>query len=338
MSKSLGSLVNPFFFHIYIEKAALENTMTKRLTAKYPNSRIIYINSYKEVFCRRNQSFNMQKYASSLIIALADKDCIYQGARMCQSFGNEHFYYTSPVMNCIYDCEYCFLSGFYMSAYITVFVNTEAVFNQVRQLLTRHPVYLCVSYSTDLLAVENIFGYCKEWIEFAANNKNIRIEIRTKSANYNAIRELKPTDNVILAWTLSPSEIISAYEKHTPTLASRLSAIKQAAADGWKVRLCFDPIIYCDDWETVYGRLIKETFAEIDAQNIYDISTGVFRVSSDEYKAMKKQNPYSVITRYPYIKHNGAYSYEPEKSKQLLDFIITNISMYCSKEIFIWNQ
>ena len=54
-------------------------------------------------------------------------------------------------MNCIFDCEYCYLKGMYPSANIVVFVNLEDIFAEVAQKLENHSLYLCVSHDTDLL-------------------------------------------------------------------------------------------------------------------------------------------------------------------------------------------
>ena len=53
-----------------------------------------------------------------------------------------------------------------------------------------NPVYLCISYETDILAFEEIVPYTSAWIEFA-RNPNLIIEIRTKSNQYKLIRNLK---------------------------------------------------------------------------------------------------------------------------------------------------
>ena len=59
-------------------------------------------------------------------------------------------------MNCIYDCEYCYLKGMYQSAHLVIFVNLEDIFAEVKKIIAQHEMYLCVSYDTDLLALEEI--------------------------------------------------------------------------------------------------------------------------------------------------------------------------------------
>lgn len=57
----------------------------------------------------------------------------------------------------------------YPSANIVVFVNLEDIFAEVERVLENHPLYLCVSYDTDLLALEPLIGFVQEWCAFAAN-------------------------------------------------------------------------------------------------------------------------------------------------------------------------
>lgn len=218
-------------------------------------------------------------------------------------------------MNCIYDCEYCYLQGMYSSANVVVFVNIEDIFTEVKRILKDHPVYLSISYDSDILAIENILGYSRKWINFAKNFKNLKIELRTKSSNFKAIEDIKPQENVILGWTLSPKEVIEKYENKTPYLKDRILSIKHAIDKGWKVRLCFDPILYIENWREGYKNLIESTFKELNIEKIEDISIGTFRVSKDYLKKMKKGRRDSIIINYPFETINGVCSYSSELSK-----------------------
>ena len=106
---------NPFFSHIYVEKAVCGHPRTERILKRFPDARVIVIDHYKDVFCRRGQDFILQQRSQKLILAANRGKLLYKGAAVCQSFGNENFYYTSCMMNCVYDCEYCYLKGMYPS-------------------------------------------------------------------------------------------------------------------------------------------------------------------------------------------------------------------------------
>lgn len=326
------NLYNPHFSHIYVEKEALNHPNTKKILEHFNKAKIIEIDHYKDVFSRGKQKYNMQKNSIKMILAVKKDNLIYEGAKVCEDFGNSHFYYTSTMMNCIYNCEYCYLQGMYSSANVVVFVNIEDILKKVESLLKKHPVYLCISYDTDILAFENVLGYGRKWIEFTKKHKDLNIELRTKSANFKAIEDLEPPQNMILAWTLSPKEIIKNYEKRTPSLELRIASIKTAIDKGWKVRVCFDPMLYTKKWKEYYRKLIEKVFNEIPKDKVYDVSIGVFRVSKDYLKIMRKNRKDSVILNYPYKVEDGVCSYPEELSKEMTQYLYDLIKKYISEE------
>ncbi len=325
------------FSHIYIEETILKHPRVQTILKHFPDARQILIRHYKDVFCRPKQNLPMQKSTPMLILARKEQNLIYEGAPVCQNFGYKNFYYTSCIMNCIYCCDYCYLQGMYPSGNLVIFINLEDIFQAIEEKLKHSDIYLCISYDTDLLALEGLTGYVKEWIAFAGKHPGLTIEIRTKSASFSTIELLKPIDNVTLAWTLSPQVIVEKYEHHTLSFSSRLSAAKSALKKGWPVRLCFDPMIYTSDWKYVYQDMVTQVFKEIDGRKIQDASVGIFRVSKAYLKKMRKQNPDSSVLFYPYCVHNGVYEYEEVLAKQMVTFLIQELSKYIpSENIFSW--
>ncbi|QEK10969.1 radical SAM protein [Crassaminicella thermophila] len=330
------NLWNADFSHIYIEKRAVNHPNTQKILSHFSKANLIEIDHYKDVFCRRHQSFSLQKKSIKIILAVRNDHFIYEGAKPCEDFGNAHFYYTSSMMNCIYNCEYCYLQGMYPSANIVIFVNIEDTFEAVKKLLKKHPVYLCISYDTDLLAFEGITSFVREWIKFAKNYKDLIIELRTKSANFKAIKDIQPLENIILAWTLSPDEIIRLHEEKTPSLQARLKSIKEAMENGWNVRICFDPLLYTKNWKEQYESCIEQTFEILPHHKIHDVSVGVFRVSKDYLKKMKKERSTSKLLAYPFCFNDGMASYSEKHAKQMINFVYEKVSEYIPKsKIFI---
>ena len=127
-----------------MERAAAEHPVTERILARFPHAAVILIEHYKDVFCRRGQDYVLQHGAQNLILAKKRGTLLYEGAPVCQSFGNDNFYYTSCVMNCVYDCEYCYLKGMYPSGNLVIFVNLEDIFAETKRRLAGRPMYLCV--------------------------------------------------------------------------------------------------------------------------------------------------------------------------------------------------
>ncbi len=337
MTNYENNLYNKPFTYIYVEEQAYEYADTLRILNNFPDAHIIPIKHYKDVFNRKNQNPIAQKNAPALILAVQKETFIYPGAPVCQSFGNEHFYYSSLVMNCIFDCEYCYLQGMYPSAYPVIFVNIEDCFKKLSELLKVHPIYLCISFDTDLLAFENITGFAAKWINYCKDNPSLTIEIRTKSANFKAIHNLDIPNNVILAWTLTPDYVINNFEHKTPSLDMRIQAVCQAVDKGCKVRLCFDPVLFFDDYQAEYSRFFKYIFAKINPDKINDVSFGAFRVSCDYLKKMRKLRPTSLVLWYPYDTSNGVAGYDTNLNEELISFFKKELANYISDDkIYIW--
>lgn len=330
---------NPFFSHIYVEKSVQNHPRAREILAKFPSAEIIEIGHYKDVFCRSGQNHTFQRRSQKLILAAKTGTLIYRGAPVCQNFGNDYFYYTSCIMNCIYDCEYCYLKGMYPSANIVIFVNLEDIFAETEEILKEHPLYLCVSYDTDLLALEKITGYADEWSRFADRHKNLKIEIRTKCANRNFFMEQKPHSGVIYAFTLSPQAVAEEYERHVPSFLERLSCAAKAVAAGFSVRLCFDPMIYIPNWRRHYDEMLEKVFSAIDMGRILDVSVGTFRISQDYLKKMRKQEQDSAIAWFPYQNENGFYHYPNALMEQMEQYLTGRLKEKITEEkIFLWRE
>jgi spore photoproduct lyase len=217
---------------------------------------------------------------------------------------------------------------------VVVFVNIEDIFEEVKNMLKEHSVYLCTSYDTDMTAFESLTHYTKEWINFASNvyDNKLLIEIRTKCANENVWKENKANENVIVAFTISPDETIQLYEHKTPSLDSRLKCINTAIDNGYKVRLCFDPIIYCKEFEKKYKEFTDYVFSKVNADKIYDCSAGSFRISKEYMKIMRKNNESSVVINYPYENIDGYYQYPKEIQEKIKDISLNSIGKYLPKD------
>lgn len=331
-SKNKSSyLFNNRFSHIYVEKKILNNKNTLQILSKFKDTKIIEIDNYKEVFSSNNQDFHLQKLGQKLILASNKPNMVYKGAIVCESFENDNFYYTSSIINCVFDCEYCYLQGVYSSGNIVIFVDIEKVFEEVEELYKKlKTLYLCVSYDTDLLAIENICGFSEKWYYFIEDKKDLKIELRTKSNNIDKFLNLKPLDNFIIAFTLSPENLALKNEKYTASFKNRVKAIKELQEKGWKVRICIDPLIYTDNFEKSYSQMIKYLFSEIDKEKVIDISIGVFRISKEYLKKMRNQNQNSKILYYPFECIDGVYTYSDKIKSYMINFIKEQFLKYIS--------
>lgn len=321
-----------------MEEAAYTHPRTQMILSRYPSAEIIRIRDYKHVFNRPRQASSLQKQAPDLILAVADKPCVYPGAAVCQSFGEEHFYYTSCVMNCPYDCEYCYLQGMYPSGNVVIFVNLEDTFAAVDELLSKHPLYLCISFDTDLLALEGLTGFLKEWCDFLASRPKLTVEVRTKSAAVTAVRSLPVLPNMIFAVTVSPEEVIERFEHSVASFSGRMDLIQLILHEKRQLRLCFDPMIAVRNWQDAYTRMFMAITKSIPAENVRDVSVGSFRISADYLKNMRRNRPCEV-TAYPYTLTEGVYHYDEALLSAMNRLAETMLTSWIAKDkIFFWEE
>ena len=325
------------FSVVYVEEAAMEHPRTKAILSRLPRAEVIPCRNYREIFARPRQAPTRQKQSQALILAVSADAAIYDGAPVCQDFGNRHFYYTSCVMNCIFDCEYCYLQGMYPCGHIVVFVNLEDTFAALDAVLAKHEAYVCISYDTDLLALEPLLATTADWMHFAASRPGLTLELRTKCAAVPMLRALPALDNVILALTLSPESVIRAYEHHTPSLAARLAFASEALALGWPVRLCFDPMLAVPDAESVYRTMFETVADALPVSQIRDASVGVFRISGEYLRLMRRRRP-CAVTYYPYVLTDNVYGYPEEIASRLLTIAREYLLQYFPEDrLFFWS-
>ncbi len=322
------------FRHIYIEEEILNHPKTISILEKNPNSQKIIIKNYKTFFNRANQNFQIQKQDMKLILAKKKDNFLYDGSDFSNNFGNKNFYYNTLILNCVYNCEYCYLQGMFNSGNIVIFVNIEDFFSSTK-LKLNDDMFLCISYETDLLAFEELTGFVREWILFSYDFSNLKIELRTKSNLFNQISDLKPNPNFILAWTLSPEIVIKLHEEKTPTLNRRIESIQEAIKLGWSVRICLDPILHFENWKFEYTNLIKIIFEKIEIDKLLDISIGTFRINKDFLKKMKKLRPDSKILHYPFQLENEATYKKTKKDEILFELKQILIQKFSEEKIYL---
>jgi spore photoproduct lyase len=322
--------------HIYVEKRVREHPRTKQILSRFEKSEVVWIDHYKDIFNRRGQDRISQQQSKSLILAAKEDHFFYEGAPVCQDFGNENFYYCSTMMNCVYDCSYCYLKGMYPSGHLVIFVNLEDYFKELEVKLKKRSMYICVSYDADLLALEPVAGYAAQWAEFASRHDNLTLEIRTKSANPAMWDKLPVLSNVIYAFTVSPQRIVDECEHGTPSAEARLRCCCEGLKRGYPVRLCFDPMIYLPTWREDYASLLVDCdriFSEYNVKmsELSDVSVGCFRISQDYMKAMRRLLPCDAVVQFPYVNHEGYYGYPPKLKQEMEKYLIGELEKRIDK-------
>ena len=316
---------------IYIEKQIKDHQRTKEILSKFKKKLdIIYCDHYGEIFNIKSQNFRIQKKKPALILAKKIGKKLHK-IPSSFSIGGKENYYFSHMLNCIYDCEYCFLQGKHMSAHYLLFVNYEDFFIEIEKKIKQNRFeksYFFSGYDCDSLAFDGITGFIESFFPIFQKNKNGILELRTKSTQIHKILKYKPIDNCIIAFSFTPENISKLIEHKTPSVKKRIVAMKKLANAGWKLGLRFDPIIPACNFAKIYENLFKNIAANINEKDIHSISFGMMRFPKKMFKRMNKENSNKRILSLSLENRKGIYTYKEKMENKLENIIVSKLRKY----------
>lgn len=318
------------FPHIYIEEAISTHSTTQSILSHFPKASIVLCERYTEIFNRKKQNFRLQKQKPALILAKKFQNYVLKTPEG-YGIGGKNNYYFSHMMNCIFDCRYCFLQGMYNSANYVIFVNFEDFSEAIRQKMGDEPTYFFSGYDCDSLALEPITNFIEQFLPLFKEKEQAFLELRTKSTNISFLKRSPPLSNVICAFTLSPQEIVTEYEHKTPSLAARLNALKQLQDLGWPIGLRFDPLLYCENFKAIYRNFFQEVFTSLNPDKIHSLTLGVFRLPKPFFKKMVKLYPEEKLLAIVQEEGNSV-SYTDSLSQEMRGFCEELLLQYMKPE------
>ena len=300
---------------IYIEEAIKDHPRTQRILQRVGKSaNIISCKRYSEVFNPKAQNFRLQKQKPALILA-EKKGQFALPTPEGFGIGGSQNYYFSHMLNCLYDCRYCFLQGMYSSANYVLFVNYEDFMEDIKAVAEQHAdetLYFFSGYDCDSLAFEPVTHFLKDFLPFFAEQSNAILELRTKSANISALLRFDPFPNCIAAFSFTPDVISKQVEHKVPSVAKRIAAMAQLADKGWQVGLRFDPLIYAEDYQEQYAQLVDSIFQQVSGSAIHSVSIGPLRFPAKMYQKLVKLYPEDKLLAHPLEKRKNHFSYKEE--------------------------
>ena len=280
------------FETVYIEEDTKEDKNTIDILGRIKFKNLIYCKSYSEIFNPQNQNFRIQKVNPNIILAKKKKNFIMNTPKDF-TIGFKENYYFSHMLNCIYDCKYCFLQGMFNSANFVIFTNFYDFINEIKKKSSNKSQKLCFfsGYDCDSLALEKITNFLKVFLKSFEKINNAYLEVRTKSANIDVFKRLKPMKNVIVAYSLNPEIIVKEFEQKTPTLKKRINSIKYLQKLGWHVGLRFDPLINYSKNKLTYKNFFEYVFGKIQVEKIHSVTTGHFRMPNNFFNKLVNIRP-----------------------------------------------
>lgn len=318
--------------YIYIEEEIFDHPRTRKIVERYPDATVIACERYGSVFNSNAQNFRIQKKSPSLILAKKNSGRILE-TPVGYGIGGNNNYYFSHMLNCLYDCRYCFLQGMYRSAHYVVFVNYEDFLDEITQISAQktEPAWFFSGYDCDSLAMEPVTGFMDYALEKFSALNNAHLEIRTKSTQIRTLLNRDAFDQCVVAYSFTPPKIADALEHKVPTFEKRINAAAKLQKLGWNIGLRLDPLIYTESFETDYSSMLKTLFEKLDARQIHSVSYGPFRLPRDFFKKMVKLYPREKLFAGPLTENGKMVSYEKDLEDRCQNYLHNELLKYISQ-------
>ncbi len=324
---------------IYVEKEVENHPRTRRFLTRFSQSTKVLINRYSEIFNRSGQNFRLQKNLSSLIIAKKYGKFLHEIPKN-YGIGKERNFYFSHLLNCPYDCQYCFLQGLYRSSFFVWFINYEDFQEEIAHVIkqSEKSATFFTGYDGDSLAMEQTTYFIKDFLPFIASVPNAEFELRTKSVLVNPLLHCAPLNNCIIAYSLNPETISKNIETKTPPLKARLKSLIKLQTAGWPIGLRFDPIILHENFAKEYIPFFQNVLQSIDVKRLHSVTLGSFRLPPDVYRNMRKNSPHDKLLA-TLTRQNGFFAYPAAIEQKMIDQSLGEILRFVPKEkVFLCND
>lgn len=287
------------FKKIFIESGVEKYESTQKILKQFPLAQKIKIENHEDIFGKVKKPYLLKRNQLNLFLA-SKKGSLVKETPSAYGFTSQFHYYFIHSYNCIYECNYCYLQGYFHSPDIVLFLNHDEIFQEVIRLARVHklngevPWFHSGEYS-DSLALSHLTGETSHIYQTFRQIPEARLELRTKSVNIKEILKQDPLSNVYITFSLAPHVRIVENEHKTPSLALRLAAMQKLWQQGHKVGVHLDPMIWSEDMFGLYENFFLDLNAHVPMDQIEYFSLGVVRFTKDVFAQVQKNYPESIF-------------------------------------------
>ncbi len=310
------------FEKVLVEKDILNSPHTQHILNKLKHNDPILINKVDEIWGKVKKPYLQKRENLNLFIGKKRGTLVKQAPDAYGLNGDPHFYFIHSY-NCIYECQYCYLQGYFNTPDLVLYVNHDEIIKEIETTLDQHPnAWFHAGEFSDSLALNHITNEWSQYWDFFKARPEAKLELRTKSVNIKNILSLEPLKNVLLTFSLSPDEPSKEFDLKTPSTKARIKAIKKLSDSNFQLGIHFDPIIYSEDIEKIYSNLVDQLLENTNLDQINYFSLGVVRYTKDVYRQVESNYPDSKLHAHPYIK---SFDNKIRYSKPMRNWLLSTV-------------
>ncbi len=245
------------------------------------------------------------------------------------------YYNMNLHTGCPYCCSYCILQAYLETKEPLFFTNFEDMEKELAEA-SQSFKYLRIGTGelSDSLALDHQTNYSQKILAIFEKFPGILFEFKTKSTHVeNILKYREKLNNIVMAWSLNPQEVVEREELLTPGLFSRLKAIEKIQQQGYKIAIHFDPIVFFKGWEAAYLDLIKAISKIIFPSRIAWWSLGALRFPYSLREYIFKHRDSRLFEGELIKGHDGKYRYFKPLRLELFHYTRQKIQSLISQEV-----
>ncbi len=210
------------------------------------------------------------------------------------------------VQQCGFGCSYCSIQNFY---------HDEVLFvENLKERLETLPLpegtwHIGTGQASDSLMWGNLFGILETLAHFAHNNPSIVLEMKSKAARVDWLKEISFPKNVLFTWSLNAPTIVEKEEHLTAPLEERIRAAREVADAGYLVGFHLHPLVHFTTWREEYKLVVDLIVENFSPEEVVMISLGTLTFTKEVIKQLRESDLHSRILQMELSETFGKYSY-----------------------------
>jgi len=280
---------------VLVEKAVRRSPLVQRLRERLPHARFQEVDSVPPASSRVRGLLEVVHFKGRFW-----RPC--PGTRVYDCCGYQILHFGTQ---CTIDCTYCILQAYLDQPNLRLFGNIDDLLREVDETLARNPDRLHrvgTGEFTDSLLLDPWTGLSRDLVPLFARHPNAVLELKTKTAHVDQLKDLPHGGHTIISWSLNAEEVIRREEPKAASLRARLEAARKCAQWGYYLGFHFDPLMDTPGRREGYRKTLDALFNAVDPSRVVWISLGAFRFMPELKAIIAKNHPRTRITTGEFIR------------------------------------
>lgn len=292
------------FHKIFVEESIQHSPEAKQILRKFPSLPVVPIKKVEDVFEKVKKPYLQKRDHLNVFIGEKRGNLVKKAPPAYGELDSPHYYFIHAY-NCLYECEYCYLQGYFHSPDLVFFINHDDIADEITRIVDDTPPSITPWFHagefSDSLALSHVTNELPFYWDLFQKLPQAKLELRTKSNNISVINKLSPVDNIIISYSMATEWQIKNIEHGTPPLKKRLEAMQKLFRRNFPLGLHLDPIIYQENLFAEYEKLFEQLHSYVPISYFSYISLGVVRFTKSDFHAFQKNYPESPINTQEFI-------------------------------------